>query len=242
VSSESSSVDREDAFYGHDLAQIHAESFASIWDDAVPWLAEIARAVAPNFAFDIGCGDGRLLAGLGALGVPGAGVDISPALSTLAQRRGLDVTCANAMTCAIPSASLILALGEVLAYVGQNGDWPLVPVIERAARALVPGGALVFDITGPDTPESSSWRQGRDWFVASRTTKSGSTLTRDIVTFRWDGQAWHRRLEQHHQRLIPDAVVHTLFRQHGLIGERLPTIGPAPLLPGRLAFIARKPA
>jgi SAM-dependent methyltransferase len=75
-------------FYGAALAHAHAhaEGFAGHWDGAADWLAALARTSgeAP-FAFDIGCGDGHLLDALRARGIPGAGLDISPAFVAAAR-------------------------------------------------------------------------------------------------------------------------------------------------------------
>jgi SAM-dependent methyltransferase len=229
-------------FYGADLARIHAEAYAPAFDRAADWFAELARRpAAPPFVFDLGCGDGRMLAALAARGVPGAGVDLSPAFVALARGRGLDVRQGDAAAAAIPSATLVVALGEALCYEDARGGIALHAAVRAAFAALVPGGALVFDVTGPDVPESAAWREGEGWLVASSTRAREGRLVRRIVTFARDGAGWRRSDEIHAQRLLTRGEVLGAIRAAGFTAGPLARYGEAPLLSGRLAFLCVKP-
>ena len=230
-----------ETFYGADLARVHAEGFAARWDGAADRLAELARAgEGPAFAVDVGCGDGRMLAELAARGVPGMGFDVAPAFVEAARARGLDVRPGDASALTLPAASLVIALGEVACYEDASGAVPLPALIRAAAASLRPGGSLVLDVTGPETAAGAGWRDGGDWLVASEVAIRGDRLSRRIVTFVREGDAWRRSEETHRQRLLAPSEVDAALRSAGLAPRRLDAIGAAPLLPGRLAYAATR--
>lgn len=229
-------------FYGEPLAEAHSDGFASHWDDAADWLADLARQTSsPPCVVDIGCGDGRMLQALAEKGVTGCGFDISAAFVDRARKRGLDVQVCDAANLAIPDATLIIALGEVLCYLGPSGATPFEHVVRQAAEKLRPGGALVFDVLGPEVPSGSAWREGEGWVVASRSRVGNNILEREIITFTRHEDHWRRDDEVHRQRLYDRRSVTAGLAAAGFDVEELTTIGGVNLLPGRLAFLAKKP-
>lgn len=232
-----------DTFYGSDLAHAHAQGFSAYWSGAADWLAQRAKdATDQPFVVDVGCGDGTMLAELEQRGVRGRGFDISESFVDAARQRGLDVSVADAASLSVPRASLVIALGEVLAYENGSGEIALDNIAQSAAATLIPGGSLVFDITTPDMVDVIGWRDEDDWLVASRTDiLAQNRLARTIVTFRRDGDRWRRSDETHYQRLVEPAYVQELADRLGLELELVRKVGETQMLPGRIGCIARKP-
>lgn len=227
-------------FYSRDLAHIHASGFASVWDNAIPWLARQAETDdGDSYAIDVGCGDGRVLSMLAALGVPGEGFEVSGAFVEAAQANGVKVEQADAADLDLPKASMVLALGEVLSYTDHSGRTALANIIFSAAANLQPGGRLIFDVIGPDVDDISGWREGPDWLVTSRTTVDGDRLRREIQTFRKAGRIWSREHEVHYQRVSTVKSVSDLLSKAGFQWRAVDAFGEAPLLPGRLGFVAQ---
>ncbi len=228
-------------FYAHALARIHALGFASMWDAATDWLVELARdSGMPPFLADIGCGDGRMLARFQDRGIEGWGCDISPDFVAMAKERGLNVVQGHAAKVALPKASLVTALGEVLCYKDESGFSSFNAFLAKAAAALPQGGAFVFDLIGPDIAPATGWRSEGDWFVASRAEVNGQELRREIVSFSLENGVWSREEEFHRLEIFDPAFVEARLREQGFEYEALDIIGGAPLLPGRIAYLARK--
>lgn len=223
------------AFYGMALAQAHADAFNGTFAAAHPWLAaQIAASGTTPFLFDIGCGDGYFLAEMAKLGLPGEGIDISAAFVSLAKRRGLDVRQESAMTARAPDGTTaITALGEVLAY----DPAALAPAALYAARALPAGGVFLFDLPGPKTPATRTTAQGDGWTLDASSEVRGKILKREIE-MRVGKQKVH---ETHLQHLFDPDEVLSILSGFGFQAEASDRFGPAPLLPGRVAFHARKP-
>lgn len=229
------------SFYGDDLAHAHAQGFAAYWDDAVEWLAMLAKSTdAPAFAVDVGCGDGRMLAQLKQHGVSGRGFDIAQPFIDAALRKGVNAAVADATKLEVPEATLVMALGEVLVYENHDGEIALENIIQSSAKSLAPGGCLVFDLTSPEMDDSMGWRENGDWLVASHTKIQHARLERTIVTFRQEGDRWRRSDEHHCQRLVGVEEVMKLAGECGLAVERLEKMGSVSLLPGRDAYMLRK--
>jgi hypothetical protein len=140
----------------------------------------------------------------------------------------------------LPRASLIVALGEVLAYENAAGEIALEPACRTAFDALAPGGSLVFDLLGKDVPAAAGWRDGPTWFVASHGEIEGDRLTRRIVALTRQGGGWTRADETHRQRLLAPEAVEDLLTSIGFRTARLDRIGSVELLPGRIALLATK--
>lgn len=233
--------DGSKSFYGEDLARAHADGFANHWDGAADWLRPLADVEGETpYVVDVGCGDGRMLAMLAERGLPGSGIDISSAFVAAAHARGLDAEVANAKDLSLPRATLVIALGEVLAYMDADGDTAFEHIVREAAAKLVPGGSLVFDVTGPEVPESTGWRDGGDWVVASRLEISGAALTRTVLSFTRCETGWRRTDETHRQKLFTPEEIEAALSGAAFDFRRLDAVGETRMLPGRIAYAARK--
>lgn len=97
---------------------------------------------------DLGCGPGRLVAALAAVGVVALGVDISPLAIQITMRRGA-VALRRDIHDRLPGegrwAHLLLADGNI----GITGD--PVRLLHRAAVLLRPGGTVLAELDAPGT-------------------------------------------------------------------------------------------
>jgi SAM-dependent methyltransferase len=83
---------------GHPLygrAELYDAAFG--WD-AAPEAAFYARVLGPGRLLDVGCGTGRVLAALAALGRDVVGLEVEPAAAERARARGLDVVVGDMRT------------------------------------------------------------------------------------------------------------------------------------------------
>lgn len=98
---------------------------------------------------DVGCGRGELLEVLRDEGVAASGVDLNAEMVAEARGRGLDVTCADAVTHlrSLPEGSLgsIISV-HVVEHLALDD---LIELLELAASRLRPGGILVAETPNP---------------------------------------------------------------------------------------------
>lgn len=215
-------------FYAEDLAVIHAESFGGLGAAAAGLVeALLGEGIAGARVLDIGCGAGALAAPLSESGAEVTGLDLSPDLLALARLRAPRATFLEASLYAWdpPPADAICAIGEVVNYMAdpRAGEAGLAGFLSRAARALPPGGLLLFDAAAPGRGSSRSYTEGPGWAVGSISEEAGETLTRRITTFRRTDDAWRRSQEVHNLALLaPDRVLGALeaagFRAEVLSG------------------------
>ncbi len=223
-------------FFGAPLARLHAAPLAGAQHPAWGWLIDRIRSASagPPALFDIGCGDGGWLLAAQEAGIPGQGIDISPDFVELARRAGARVQQGSGADAAPPAGTTaITALGEVLAHEPAA----LAPAALNAARGLPPGGLLLFDLPGPDTPACPQEHAGPGWRLSVNTRAEGTRLTRRIQVETRDGL--HR--ETHHLRLFSPDEARDILQGFGFEVTIHPGYGPCPLPAGRYVVEARKP-
>jgi SAM-dependent methyltransferase len=119
------------------------------------WLAPVdaadrvllAHAAAP--VLDIGCGPGRHLAALAALGYDGLGLDLSPVAVRLARARGAEAILRSVFA-DVPRAGrwqTALLLDGNIGIGGAPGA-----LLARARALVAPGGAVLVETEPPGTP------------------------------------------------------------------------------------------
>jgi ubiquinone/menaquinone biosynthesis C-methylase UbiE len=113
------------------------------------WTFAAESFLAEGPVLEVGCGAGHLLARLAANGIEVTGVDISPNMVTLAERRlrraGLTgrVICADARRLPLPDASIGTIINAFpMPYVKEQATWA------EYTRVLRPGGRWVV-VEGP---------------------------------------------------------------------------------------------
>jgi SAM-dependent methyltransferase len=232
--------------YGEDLAAIHAARFTALASAAgrelLPRLAPASRVL------DVGCGDGTTARLLSDAGHEVHGIDSSAVFIELARERAPEASfrVGSFVDAPLPhDCDAVLAIGEVLGYLGTEGRADLDRVLARLARALRPGGLLLFDLAGPGRPRAGprrTWTEGDGWAVLVETADVGGVLERRIVTYRdVGGDAFRRGEETHRLRLHRPADVLATLRAAGFAARTL-RAGYAGELPppGLTAYLARK--
>jgi SAM-dependent methyltransferase len=178
------------------------------------------------------------------------GIDASPAFIALARSRAHAATfrVGSFADAALPGdCHATLAIGEVLGYLAaaRGRRAALDRVLARVARALRPGGLLLFDLPGPGRARAAgarTWTEGDGWAVLLETADAGDELTREIVTYRdLGGGAFRRADETHRLRLHRPADVLAALRAAGFAARTLrPGYAREPMPPGITAYRGRK--
>ncbi|MGH9231613.1 MAG: methyltransferase domain-containing protein [Acidimicrobiales bacterium] len=156
----------------------------------------------PDPVLDVGCGPGRIVAALGAVGRPALGVDPSPAAVAEARRRRAPVL-ARSVFGLLPGegrwGTVLLLDGNI----GIGGDPEAL--LTRAGHLVRPGGQVVAEVEPPGAATRSmttrlesargvspwfAWaRVGADRFEALVTTAGLQAIGLDVVGARWFGRA-----------------------------------------------------
>ena len=211
--------------YGEDLAYIHNAGFGQLAEAAGPVLIDALRRSGheSGLVFDLGCGGGILSAALVGAGYQVRGVDISPAMISIARKRVPDAhfEVGSILSAGLTESVAVAAVGECLNYLfDARHSLPAIDkLFRRIHNALLPGGILLFDIAEPGRVGSSERRRGfteaKDWavLVESEEHEDNQTLTRRITSFRRVGSLYRRGHETHRLRLFPrESIKATLPR------------------------------
>jgi SAM-dependent methyltransferase len=199
--------------YDVDLAWIHHRGFSEFAESASGWIASV---LPKGTVVEMGCGSGVLARALADAGFTVIGFDASAAMIELARetapRARFEV--ARFAEAAIPACQAIVAMGEVLNY-GTLGE--VRTLIANAARALRPGGVLLFDVAerGSYPPFDERRIGGDDFSVIAIKESDGARLTRRVLTFRRiDGDEVRRSEEVHELELYERQAMLELLRPH----------------------------
>jgi SAM-dependent methyltransferase len=237
--------------YARDLAYIHDVGFGAFANQAAPGLRVILRdmGVHEGLVVDLGCGSGIWARHLTDAGYHVLGVDQSPAMIELATNRAPDASfqIESFLDFELPRCRAITALGEVLCYQfdSANNRKALARLFKNAFAALEPGGVMIFDVAevGLDRDRVPTFREGKDWTALLRFEYDAKRdqLIRHITTFRKVGDLYRRHDEVHRLQLYRRNEIVQMLRAAGFRTRSVRQYGEFPLLPGRIAFIARKP-
>jgi len=233
--------------YGADLSFIHDAGFTGFARRAAPGLlASLRRAgIARGRVVDLGCGSGVWAAALGHAGYDVFGIDQSASMIALARQRVPRGRFRRAGFArgAISACDAITALGECFNYRLGASDLPLRALFGRAARALRPGGVLMFDALLPASRPAVArgWSEGKGWAVLVETRcASPVVLTRRIVTYRRTRKGYRRGEEVHRLRLYPAATLAAWLARAGFRVRSARGYGRYRLSRDRIVFIARR--
>lgn len=232
-------------YYASDLAFIHDAGFGDFARRATPGLIALLKRAAARRVVELGCGSGAATAALAAAGFDVLGLDASPAMLRLARRRvpAARLRVARLPRAALPPCDAVVAVGEVLNYMGRRADFPVL--FRRVFRALRPDGVFIFDakLRGPAAGPTTRGRAARDWAVLSVVTEDGRGRgARDIVSFRRVGRLWRRAGETHRLTLPTPAGLARALRSAGFSARRTPGYGAFRVPDGHAVYVARKPA
>ncbi len=201
-------------------------------------------------SFDLGCGSGILSRALVDAGYKVRGIDISPAMVSIARNRvpGARFEVGSILSAALSECVGVAAVGECLNYLFD--DRHSMPAIDglfrRIHEALVPGGILLLDVAEPGRVPGGGpvrrFMEGDDWAVLVESDEEAGDhiLTRRITTFRRVGELFRRDRETHRQRLIPRGEVKDSLRAIGFRVRILGGYGTLRFPAGLVGFLARK--
>lgn len=240
------------ADYGKDVAYIHDAGFLDLADQATPLVVEMLadRGVRRGRVIELGCGSGATAAALTEAGHDVLGIDASRAMVALARSRAPDARfrVGSWVDEPIPECDAVLAIGEVLGYVGsaQGTKAELRDLFGRVRSAIRPGGLFVFDLATPGrvpAGEDSAFRVGEDWAIlyTASEDKNGRKLQRRITTFRKiAGGATYRRSEEIHRlRLWRPGEIEEMLRDARFKVQTRRGYGGRSFAPGHRVFVAR---
>jgi SAM-dependent methyltransferase len=243
--------------YQDDLAYIHDVGFSAYALNAAPGLLEILRkyGITGGLVVDLGCGSGLWARELNYHGYEVFGVDISAAMLNIARKRVPHARFVQGsfLDVALPSCVAVTSIGECLNYLfdAKNTARGLVRLFRRVHDALVPGGVFAFDVAEPGMARDPhrgarprrSWAAGEDWAVLVHfegDTKK-NLLTRQIISFRREGEQYRRAEETHRQQLYQGNDLARELRRVGFRVRLLRGYGKFRLPGARVVLLARKP-
>lgn len=244
-------TNRDTKVYKDDLAYIHDVGFGEFAGNSVPALLDILRnnEINAGLVVDLGCGTGILASELVRAGYQVLAVDISNAMIAIARKRvpQAEFVEGSLLKTRLPPCGAVTSLGECLNYLfdKSNSMGQLQKLFRRVYAALMPGGVFVFDIAEPGRGKGprQRHREGRDWAVLLEVDEDQRTnrLMRRIVSFRKVGTLFSRDEEIHRLQLYKRSDVANALRQAGFRVRTLDGYGEQTMIPGCVAFVARKP-
>ncbi|MBK9435976.1 MAG: class I SAM-dependent methyltransferase [Micrococcales bacterium] len=231
-------------YYRRRLAEVHAADYAQYARAAAQLL--VAELEGPGVVIDLGCGAGDLCEPVRAASFDYLGVDLSPDMVALAQRRFPDAAFRQGSAFDLPSlrgAAGIVAVGEVVNYATdpRAGASGLAAWLRECRQRLRPGGILLLDVAGPlrgDPEPTTTITVAQDYRIAvTVSTDPGRRVLRRTITV---DDGFGRDTEVHELHLIDPVEVMAAFGQAGF--EPTALQGYAPDLPfprGWSGFLAR---
>jgi SAM-dependent methyltransferase len=241
--------------YGADLAYVHHAGFSEYARRTAPEIARLITRLEPfsttsrqrSRVIEFGSGGGTTARYLGARGLDVCGFDQSPAMVALARKNAplARFAVGSLASTPLPRCGAIIALGEVVNYLGDRHspsahDRGLFRFFARAARALEPGGLLVFDFmeSARHRTFDGSTRSGKDWAVVASARADGAILTRSITTIRQVNGRLRLSQETHRVRLYHRQIIAAVLRQAGFRVAIRRSIGRVPLIRGDVVVFA----
>ena len=242
--------------YADDLAYVHHAGFGDYARRAAPELARLLARRPPftparrgrSLVVEFGCGGGTTAACLTGRGFRVRGIDQSRAMVKLARQTAPNARfqAGSLARTPIPRCGAIVALGEVVNYLtaARGGvrahDRQLFEFFGRAARALEPGGVLLFDFmeSAAGRTYDALIRSGRDWAIVSSAKAAGLLLTRRITTLRSVGGTLRLAQEIHRVRLYRRNVMAAALRNAGFAVTMRRSIGRVRVIHGDLVALA----
>jgi SAM-dependent methyltransferase len=195
---------------------------------------------------DLGCGTGILAAEVAAAGYAVLGIDLSDDMLAIARRRAPRARFERGSVhdAELPPCVAVTAIGEVVNYAADDraGRGAAAALFARVASALAPGGVLLFDASAPGRASGRVWTAGEDWVICAERTATADTLTREIIAFRREGDAWRRSDERHVLRLLREEDVLADLAAAGFAdAAALDAYADVALPPGQVAYAAARP-
>lgn len=139
-------------------------------EGTIAWLSGLGLLRRGTRVLDLGCGPGLYAARMAAIGCDVTGIDISPrslAYATdHAREAGLPITYRLESFLHLTDVDAFDVVMQVYGELSTFDDATRDDLLRRIHRALVPGGAFVFDVSTPHLRRRAGVR--RDWSSAER--------------------------------------------------------------------------
>lgn len=243
-------------FYGADQARIHHERFGDLAADAARLVVDRLQAAGhvTGFVTDLGCGSGILAAQLLAAGYLVEGVDLSPAMVTLARETAPQGSfrVGSVHDALIAPSVAVTAIGEVLQYAtdARAGIGAFRALAGRVFAALEPGGVFAFDLSLPGRNLGLDVRHvfhdHGSWMLGMHATEGPDWYERRIVILVEEADGRYRRVDETHGLvLLEESEVVAALEAAGFAVEVRPSYTtPTASTPvaGWAVFVAAKPA
>ncbi len=239
--------------YRDDLAYIHDVGHGDFARRAAPGLLKLLRdrEISSGLVVDLGCGSGIWAERLLKSGYKVLGIDISPAMITLAKKRApqAEFRCESFLRTKLPSCAAVTSMSECLNYLFDNQRDPvatLVKMLHHIHQALQPGGVLVFDILEPGALRRKEplrrFREGDDWavLVEIEPDPRRQQITRHITSFRQVGKLFRRDQESHRVQLLDGRQLAAQLRSIGFRVSKLRGYGEMKFAAGHTGILAEK--
>jgi SAM-dependent methyltransferase len=236
------------AVYSSDLAYIHDVGFGDFARDAAGGLLALLRraGISDGLVVDLGCGSGIWARELLRAGYQVLGVDISPAMTSLARKNAPSArfVTASFLDVKLPACVAVTAVGECFNYAfdQSNGLRRLQQLFRKVHDALMPGGMFVFDVAVPQEAPTNrrTFREGEGWAVLAESTQNGATLVRTITSFRLTSTLYRRTREIHRLRLYKEKTLANALRRAEFEVQIARGYGQFKVRPDMVVVIARK--
>lgn len=237
------------AYYGDELARLHHAHFGMVARAAARELLRRLRARGrpAGTVVDLAAGSGILCRAVVEAGFDAWGVDLSEPMLRLARAEapGATFVRASLWDVALPPCVAACAIGEAFSYAADEtaGLPALRTRLAAIARALEPGGLLLFDVagsgrSGPEGLRRGFWSFGGA-YLGLEEREAGRDLERRITQFVPEGGAFRRVEETHALRLYTPAEIEAALDEAGFAWERLSGYDDFVLPPGWHAWVAR---
>jgi SAM-dependent methyltransferase len=211
--------------YQEDLAYVHDVGFTKFIKESAPFILQTIKMCGINQGqvIDLGCGSGVWAKLLTDKGYKVLGVDISPHMIAIAQKRApkADFKVGSFLNIDLPRCSVITALGEIFNYLFDetNNLKQLTQFFKRVYKALEPEGLFIFDIAEPGRLANIKQRNamGKDWAMLVNYQEDSKThhFIRDITVFRKIKNHYRRSQERHELQLYRGSQLAEILRNVG---------------------------
>jgi SAM-dependent methyltransferase len=238
-------------YYREDLAHAHHLGFGFHADLCAPGILRLLEPVLASrgVVLELGCGSGLLTRYLVEAGHSVIATDASLAMLALARGYVPGARSIEQVTLPdddLPEADAVVSVGHVLSYLADEAA--LWRGLERAARAVRPGGVLAVDICDFEWGRARQDAPARGWasddwaLITQFSTPAPARFVRQMAIFtRNDDGTWRRDDERHDNVLIDTATIPHALSAVGIEAVVTRSFGAEELPAGLRAVIGRRP-
>jgi SAM-dependent methyltransferase len=185
----------------------------------------VAEEVNAETVVDLGCGTGIITLEFATRGYRTIGVDPSPLMLNMAQRKpgadDVEWVQGGAGELGRPGADLVVMSGHVVQFILDDAEW--LEALTRVKQALRPGGCLAFESRDPRTLEWERWTGRKRQIPDSPLGPLESWTEVKNVEGEVVHAVGHRRLLDTNEELVSPFALR--FRSEGMLTKSLVASG-----------------